>query len=139
MDSAENLAEPEAESDVEVVLVDGEGEPLDMASEESAEALTDADPYFKVGTTTYRFFAAPGVCTSQYPGDPNCFDNQGADVIQDAINYIRDNGTIPSDGKIYVEKATYTSNVTINGSLANLDTLKAVSYTHLTLPTNREV
>lgn len=104
-----------------------EGETLDLASAETAEAVKAPDPYFKVGTTTYRFFEGAGVCATNYPGDPNCYDSQGSDVIQDAINFIQANGTIPTDRTIYVEGShTYSGGITLNGSLPNLNSIKGI-------------
>ncbi len=112
--AAEEAAVPAEEP----VLVDAAGEPLVLASEESAEILAAADPYFKSGDTTYSFYQAAGACL----GAPNCFDGL-ANPIQSAIDYIRDHGTVPNDGSIYVEKATYTGNVVVDGDLANLNSL----------------
>ena len=103
-----------------------DGETLDLASSETAAAVKAPDPYFKVGGTTYRFFEAGGVCAVNYPGDPNCHDGEGADVIQDAIDYIQANGTIPSDRKIYVEGAHTYTGFTVNGSLANLSDIRGI-------------
>lgn len=119
--------EAEALAEADIMLADSSGEALDLASQESADAINLADPYFTVGTTTYRFFSGPGVCAAQYPGDPNCFDNQGANVIQDALNYIMNNGTIPTDRKVYVESGTYgVANVTVNGALPNMGSIKGL-------------
>ena len=49
-------------------LADGEGDPLPLASVETAEVLSTSDPYFKVGLVTYRFLAGVGACAS-YPLD----------------------------------------------------------------------
>jgi len=75
----------------EIVLVDVQGEPLVMTSNESAAKLAAPDPYFVVGTTTYRFFANVDVCSTVYPGDLYCFDGKGASVIQSAVDYIKEN------------------------------------------------
>ena len=42
------------------------------------------------------------------------------------MTYIQTNGTIPSDGKIYVESGLYTESVTINGANPNMSTLKGL-------------
>jgi hypothetical protein len=121
----ELLVEDLAETDL--VLADGSGEILDLASSETAEMLSGADPYFTVGATTYRFFPSAGVCAAQYPGDPFCFDNQGANVIQDALDYISLNTLVPTDGKLYVESGSYAANVSIDGSLLSLNGLIGVN------------
>ena len=109
----------------EIVLVDTAGEPLDMASETSAEALTGADPYFTSGIYTYRFSEVEGYCSSPEVDDPtHCFDSGPftaepvVDAIQYAINYISVHGTNPNDGNIYVEWSLdkYEQDVSINAS-----------------------
>lgn len=91
-----------------VQLVDGAGEPLVMASNESAELISAPDPYFMVGAVMYSFTTAdcdPGIAGNQPCPNP----------IQAAINYIQTMSLLPSDGKIYVEYGTYNEDVTING------------------------
>lgn len=105
--------EAEALAESGLVLADADGVPLDLASQASAETLLAPDPYFKVGTMTYRFLSGIGAC-SAYPGDI-CQDGL-ANPIQAAINYIGNNGVVPADKKIYVESGTYTENVTIDGN-----------------------
>ena len=105
----------ETEAPADVVLVDASGATLDMASQESADLLEAPDPYFKVGSTTYRFFASPGVCAASYPGDPNCHDGEGSDVIQDALQYMTDNSVLPSNRMLYVEGGIYDG-FTIDGT-----------------------
>ena len=68
----------EAAADAGAELVDASGEPIDLASRESGDLISSADPYFSVGSITYRFYEDPGICGV----DPYCFDNQGSDVIQ---------------------------------------------------------
>jgi hypothetical protein len=96
------------ETEVTVELLDTTGEPMDMASQASAETAASGDPWFKVGTTTYRFFNELNGCNA-YPGEVGitCFDDLGTDVIQDALDYIANNALLPSDKKLYVEAGTY--------------------------------
>ena len=103
-------------------LVNEAGEVLPLASQETAEAISTADPYFTSGGITYRFFAAGGMCGIYPPG--TCFDGL-AQPITSALTYIQNNATIPTDGKIYVEAGTYGA-VTINGSLPNMSTIKGL-------------
>jgi putative surface-exposed virulence protein len=107
----------------QVVLMDPAGEPMDMASQESAQVLAVADPYFKVGLKYYRFLTD---CSS-YPASPTneCIETS-VPSIQEAIDYIRLNGTVPTDGKIYAENATYTENISIDGSLPYLASFKGL-------------
>jgi hypothetical protein len=104
-------------------LVNEAGETLPLASLETVDVISTADPYFKVGTVFYRFLAGAGACAA-YPLDI-CFDGLGQPITS-ALSYIQTNGTIPSDGKIYVEAGTYTENVTINGANPNISTLKGL-------------
>jgi hypothetical protein len=121
-ETTENVL-PEAE----IVLVDVQGEPLIMASNETSAKLAAPDPYFVVGTTTYRFFANVDVCSTVYPGDPYCFDGKGAGVIQSAVDYIKEYGTIPTDYKIYVESGDYgIADVNIDGSQPFLATINGL-------------
>ena len=105
----------------EVLLVDPAGEPLDMASQASAETIASADPYFTVGLITYRFSSDPDYCLAPFDL-AHCFDSNTltpvtGSAIQFAIDYIWQNpGTNPTNGMIYVEKETYSDNVTINAS-----------------------
>ncbi len=120
----ETLAdEPEALAQADLAVVDSSGEPLDMASQASANTLAAADPRFVYLGNTYRFYADPFVCAI---GEPYCFDNKGADVIQDALNYIRDHGTIPTDRKVYVDSGTYAAAVLVDGSQLNMSTINGL-------------
>jgi hypothetical protein len=120
------LAELSAAADAAgTELVAADGAPLEMASQESADVLLDSDPYFTVGSVIYHFSEATGYCTANFPGDPNCHDGE-SNAIQGAINYIKNNGTIPTDRKIYVESGIYNGSVEINGALPNLNQLNGL-------------
>jgi hypothetical protein len=120
------IAEPE------IVVIDPAGESLDMASQESAQAIVSADPYFTVGLITYRFSEAMNYCSTNFPGNPYCFDGSTTytvtHAIQDAIDYMRVYlGTTPNDGNIYVQQAEYVQNVTIDANTYSvLSTLKGL-------------
>lgn len=90
-----------------VVLVDESGEPLALATEESAEALAGGDPWYKVGTKTYNFTFAD--C------DPDpLITTACTEPIEAALTYIRTTTGLPSDGLIHVEAGTYpTDNLNI--------------------------
>ena len=109
--------------EADLSLVNDAGEVLSLTSQETADVISTSDPYFIVAGVTYRFLAGAGACAA-YPLDI-CFDSV-ISPIGSAINYIQTNGTIPTDGKIYVEAGTYTENVTINGANPNLSTLKGL-------------
>lgn len=89
-----------------LTLVDGGGEPLALASEEAAGALAAGDIWFKVGTVLHNFTS-----------------------IQEAVDYIRDNNVVPSDGTIHVDGAATFSDqvVVIDGTAsASVNKIKAL-------------
>ena len=88
-------------------LVNEAGEVLSLTSQETADVISTSDPYFIVAGVTYRFLAGIGACAA-YPLDV-CFDFVSSPIAR-AIAYIQLNGTIPTDGKIYVEAGTYNEN-----------------------------
>jgi hypothetical protein len=92
----------------EPILVDSNGNPLDLSSQESAELLADPDPYFYVGGVLYNFTTTD--CDPITPGTQAC-----ANPIQAAIDYLSSNNLSPDGGKIYVEAGSYPG-FTINGS-----------------------
>lgn len=104
--------EVEALADSGVTLVDSEGQPLDMASEEAVQALAGGDPWWKVGTTTYMT-DFPGQCP---PGTLGVTCWESTTPITEALNRIVAMGMLPSDRKLYVEAGTYTETITINGA-----------------------
>ncbi len=113
-------------NDNNLVLENSAGEAVPLASEEAAALLAEPDPWFISGTVKYRFVG--GACP---PPDPApaltevCTGGLG-NPIQAAIDYVRDNGTIPVGGAIYVDTGTFSGSVSINGSLPNLNSLKAL-------------
>ena len=106
--AAEETAEDDdtgaAAAQTGVELADGEGETLDMASQETAELLTSGDPYYTVGSIKYSFYASGGMCG----GDPHCIDGLGAGVIQYALDYMDITG-LPSNRMLYVEQGAYNA------------------------------
>ncbi len=111
----------EAVADAGLVLVDGSGEPLTLASEETAQTLAGTDPYFKVGTVTYNFTLLD--CYPAIPGDQSC-----PNPLQAAVDYIAIYSTIPSDGFIHLDADTTLPNqkVEIDGNDVNLAKLKGI-------------
>lgn len=104
------LAEVIAAADEgELVLADAGGEALALTDAESAETLLDGDPYFMVGTTKYSFTTTD--CNPDAAGNQPCIN-----PLQAAVDYIRVNGTIPTDRMIYVEDGSYIG-ATIDGAL----------------------
>jgi len=98
----------------DVQLVDGDGEALDLASQESAELMSGGDPYWKVGTQYYSVATTSGGC---YPGTSEaagtCWVNSSP--ISYALTKIESEGLLPSDRKLYVLEGTYTGDITISG------------------------
>ncbi len=117
----EPLAAPESEIITEasvsgLVLTDENGEPLQLASEVSMETMQDADPYFFVGSTKYQFYPDGMTCPAGTEGSTCWVSAPGDNPIQDAINYINTNGTLPTDRKIYVKPGEYTGDIYIDTS-----------------------
>ncbi len=109
-----------------LMLENSAGEAVPLASEEAAALLAEPDPWFISGTVKYRFVG--GACP---PPDPApaltevCTGSLG-NPIQAAVNYIQTTGRVPNNGTIYVDSGTFSGPVTINGSLANLNAIKAL-------------
>ena len=93
-----------------ITLVEPSGEPVAMASRSSGDLVVDGDPYFTVGSITYRFMK-PGACGIL----TNCYES--TTPIQDALDFMAANNLTPTDKKLYVEPDTYDEDVMINGSL----------------------
>ena len=122
---ADDISETVQEmADADLELAGEEGEALEMATEETAEAISSGDPYFTVGTSLYRFLPGAGACFA-YTDWVFCADGL-ANPIQAAFDYISTNGTIPSDRKVYVETGTYNGNVTVDGANPSSGTLNGL-------------
>jgi hypothetical protein len=67
-----------------------------------------------VGAVEYAFETASGLCPSGTILNTTCFVS--ATPITAAVNYIKNNGLIPTDKKVYIEQGSYTENVSIDGS-----------------------
>ena len=114
---AEETAEVvEALAEEDLTLADGEGDALNLAAEESADSLSGADPYFYVGSTMYQFLPDGMACPPGTEGSTCWVSDPSDNPIQDAIDYINANGTVPSNRMIYVESGTYTGDVTLDTS-----------------------
>lgn len=94
------------------VLVDENGSPIPLATEEALELLTVPDPYIVRGGVTYRFLPAGG-CAA-FPGDPNC--TESATPIQSAINFSLDGETIFVDPGTYVEQLNINKDITLQAT-----------------------
>ncbi len=97
-------------SDEGLQLAGQDGEPLDMASQDTASTIKDGDPWFTVGGDTYQFLQTGGVCDE---GVAYCYT--GDTPIQAALDYIVTNNLSIDDKTLHVEKGTtdYHEQVTI--------------------------
>lgn len=100
-----------------IVLTDENGEPLDMASQESADAVATGDPWWISGGVKYAVVFSEGDCPSDTMFGSTCWANEKP--IEHALSLIDGNNLVPSDGKLYVEAGEYTDNVIIDGSSGN--------------------
>ena len=99
----------------EVALVNENGEILDMASEESQEIISSADPWWIVSGVKYAYVKTGGSC----PGDADhCFESDTP--IQSALDYMSANNLSPSDGLLHVEADSYTEDISVDGNLVFL-------------------
>ncbi len=101
-------------AEADVVIAAPSGRSTSMGTNAASDAAIAGDPYYTVGTTTYRFVktADAGVCGGDI--GVTCFASETP--IQDAIDSMGYFGT-PTDRKLYIEDDTYSEDVTINGSI----------------------
>ena len=132
--AAEEISEcasPSAEQETDILLVDDAGQALDLASQASAEKISNADPRWLVGTQWYSVVANESSC---YPGtsvaDNTCFVETDH-FITFAINKMTDTG-MPTDGKLFVEAGDYTEDVVIDSTRSLLNGLIGVDGSALT-------
>ena len=92
-----------------VILADGEGNPLSLTTVEATETIATGDPWFIRGGTTYRFMPIGG-CTAYGGPGPTCFES--TTPIQDALDNVRDNG-LPTDSIVHVQPGTYEEQIVI--------------------------
>jgi hypothetical protein len=106
-------AEPslaEALDAADVVLAEPSGEALTLAASSSENLIATGDPYFTVGSITYRFMKPDGCGVLS-----NCWESPTP--ISAALSFMIDNSLTPTDRKLYVEPDTYTEDVYVDGSL----------------------
>ena len=113
-------------ADKEVVLVDESGDPLEMASQDSAELLSEvSDPWYTVGGVTYGF-SSTGSCV---PGvlDANCTKNL-SNPIQAAIDAAPIGSTIfiKPDASYSLLEVNVNKVITLSGVRGNTTTDTAI-------------
>ncbi len=101
-------------SDTGIILADMTGDPLNMGSQDAAQAIAEGDPYFTSGGTLYSFTF--GDCDPVTPGAQPC-----GNPIQAALDFSVTNppdSILAPDGQIrqtiFVEPGTYAAEITIN-------------------------
>lgn len=102
--------------EAEAVLVDAEGAPLALASEEAAELLANPDPWYVDGGVTHRFLAD---CTGQ-PVDALNTCTVSSTPIQAAIN------AAPAGAEIHVEAGVFNEQLVIDKSVSLVGSTGAV-------------
>ncbi len=90
-----------------VVLTDSSGEPVSLATRASGMLVTEGDPYYTVGSTTYQFFrtGGPGSCGSSL----TCWYSDTP--ISAALQHMIDNNLTPTDRLLHIEEDTYVETV----------------------------
>lgn len=106
-----------AEDNSEIVLTDENGNPLDITSQESANAIASGDPWWIVGSVKYAVVFNSADCPEGTTYGSTCWDS--TTPIEEALSKIDSEGLIPSDGKLYVEAGDYIDNVVIDGASGN--------------------
>ena len=112
----------------DVVLVDGTGEPLDMASQESADTISGGDPWWISGGVKYAVVFSDQSCplgTSEAAG--TCW-KVTENAISTALEKIDMLNLLPTNGMVVVENGNYAENVVIDGLDGNgvLKSLKGI-------------
>ena len=112
----------------DVILVDETGEPLDMASQESADTISGGDPWWISGGVKYAVVFTDQFCplgTSEAAG--TCW-KVTENAISTALEKIDTLNLLPTDGMVVVENGNYAENVVIDGLGGNgvLKSLKGI-------------
>ncbi|BBB49470.1 hypothetical protein Pelsub_P2701 [Pelolinea submarina] len=114
------------EDETNVEIVDEGGDPIDFASQESAELISAGDPYWKVGTTYYSVVESEDDCYSGTSvGAGTCWVS--STPIATALEKI-EGGLLPTDRKLYVLDGSYSGDLNISGTyLSQLNGLIGVN------------
>ncbi|MBX3045706.1 MAG: right-handed parallel beta-helix repeat-containing protein [Anaerolineales bacterium] len=104
----------QALSESEAVLVDANGAPLALATNEAAELLANPDPYIERGGITYRFL---NDC-SAFPDDPEniCYESATLTPIQDAIDFAVAGETVHVLAGVFTEQVVINKDLTLKGT-----------------------
>ena len=103
----------------EAVLLDEDGNPLPLASEEAEEAIAAADPWFITGTTAVAYFATQAECDNWavpagYEADYECHVSDTP--VQAAIDDERSEGATINLSGTFTESVVITKSVTLDGA-----------------------
>ncbi len=103
----------------ELTLVNESGEMLDLASEDSLEVVSSADPWWIVAGVKYAYVKNSGACPSDTTFGVTCFVH-ATKPISAALTYMDTNNLVPTDGILHVEPDTYSeTTITIDGTAGN--------------------
>ena len=102
----------EAMAEADMVLVDEAGEVVPLASQEAAEVIASADPWFMAGSTKYCFMPTGGCVVPPSGCESTCTVSPTNTPIQDAINAAKTHSDF--DGTINVGPGIYVENVIID-------------------------
>ena len=107
----------EALAENDAVLVDENGEPLSLVSEEAEEAIATADPWFISGTTAIAYFDSQEACDNwAQPAGYEFYEcNVSATPVQAAIDDERSEGATINLSGVFKESIVITKNLTLDG------------------------
>ena len=120
VEPTETIAEVvEILAEEEAVLLDENGNPLPLASEEAEEAIAAADPWFITGTTAVAYFASQAECDNWtvpagYEADFECHVSDTP--VQAAIDDVRSDGATINLSGTFTESVVITKSVTLDGA-----------------------
>lgn len=101
----------------EIVLSNGNGDQLSMASVEVEEALTFPDPWIIRGGVTYRFLPVGG-CTAYGGVGPYCTET--ATPVQAAVDFANPGETVYVGAGVFIETVDITKDLTLQGEAGTI-------------------
>lgn len=111
-------------AEYDITILNEEGESIDMASQNSLETITSADPWWMVGAVKYAYIKTGGTCPTDTTLGVTCFES--ATPISSALTYMDFNNLVPTNGILHVEPDSYSESININGAGSNLANLKGL-------------